>query len=312
MPEGRYNLLFERRSWRDIADQIGGGFTYNGVKNSLKNPCWKGVRLYHAGRETPLEIPLGIEPLIAPARWEAAQRIILEKRVRWIKTRKPPRFLLSGLLTCGCGKPVYIRVSKHSYYYCSTGFPGRGPKCGAPSTRVEAAEKTVEQIVSAHLLDAAFLRTILRTVQNSQPARNQETAKLARERHKLEAERQKLLRLTLKGLCSEDDFARESKRIEAELRSLDGITPASVPDAFDPAKILIRITRTFARFSKQPFEERRGVLQAAFREIAVQDGAIPQATLNGAWLSACVNSSPRLRRRRWLPAQSRASRSPRP
>jgi len=84
----------------------------------------------------------------------------------------------------------------------------------------------------------------------------------------------------------------KSKRIEAELRSLDGITPASVADAFDPAKVVIRITRTFARLSKQPFQERRGVLQAAFREIVVQDGAIPQATLNGAWLSAC-NSSPR-------------------
>jgi DNA invertase Pin-like site-specific DNA recombinase len=46
-----YDLLFERRSWHDIADRIGGGFTFNGIRNSLANPIWKGVRRYTEGRE---------------------------------------------------------------------------------------------------------------------------------------------------------------------------------------------------------------------------------------------------------------------
>jgi DNA invertase Pin-like site-specific DNA recombinase len=75
-----YELLFERRSWNDIADRIGGGFTDNGVRKTLRNPIWMGIRRYSAGRETPLEVPIDIEPLISPARWAEAQKIILEKR----------------------------------------------------------------------------------------------------------------------------------------------------------------------------------------------------------------------------------------
>jgi DNA invertase Pin-like site-specific DNA recombinase len=33
-----YDLLFERRSWHDIAERIGGGFTFNGIRVSLMNP----------------------------------------------------------------------------------------------------------------------------------------------------------------------------------------------------------------------------------------------------------------------------------
>jgi DNA invertase Pin-like site-specific DNA recombinase len=47
-----YDLLFERRSLRDIATQIGGHFTYHGVRSSLTNPIWKGIRRYSLGRDS--------------------------------------------------------------------------------------------------------------------------------------------------------------------------------------------------------------------------------------------------------------------
>jgi DNA invertase Pin-like site-specific DNA recombinase len=36
-----YDLLFERRSWHDIAERIGGSWTFNGIRVSLMNPIWK-------------------------------------------------------------------------------------------------------------------------------------------------------------------------------------------------------------------------------------------------------------------------------
>jgi DNA invertase Pin-like site-specific DNA recombinase len=285
-----YDLLFERRSWHDIAARIGGGWTYQGIRRSLMNTAWKGIRTYSEGREAPLEVPLGIPPLISPARWAAAQALILERRSRWAKTKySQPRFLLTGLLTCGCGKSVYVRCGSPSkprhYYYCSSGHPGRGPSCGAPSVQQGAADRTVEAIVATRLLDAAFLRTVLGRLQSSQPARDQNAEKLARQREKLEGERQRLLRMTLKGVCTEEDFARESKRIEAEMRDLDRLAPAPVPATLDPAKLVIRITRAFARFAKQPVTEKRDLLRAVFREIVLEDGRIPALTLNGAFLA---------------------------
>jgi DNA invertase Pin-like site-specific DNA recombinase len=288
-----YDLLFERRSWHDIADRIG-GFTYNGIRESLRNPIWKGIRRYTEGREEPLEIKVIEQALISPERWEAAQRIILEKRTRWAKTKHAdPRFLLSGLLQCACGKPVYLRCGSRSmprhYYRCSSAFPGRGPWCGARSVQSHAADRVVEEIVSTELLDTAFLRTVLSRFQSSQPARDENAGKLARQREKLEAERQRLLRLTLKGTCTEEDFARESKRIESELKDLDRLAPAPVPATFDPAKLIVRITRTFARFHKQPLEERRDLLRTVFREIVLANSTVTAITLNGGFLEG-VNS----------------------
>lgn len=296
-----YDLLLERRSWRDIAARVG-GMTPEGLRRSLMNTVWKGIRTYTEGRETPLEVSLGIKPLISPAKWEQAQRVIRDKHDHWARTKHPPRFLLSGLLTCACSKPMYIRVAgredhtrKRSYYYCSSHFsPKFGPKCGAHSIQQEAADREVVRIVST--LEPALVRAMLGRYQAGQPARSQDAQKLARERAKLEAERQRLLRLVLKGIVSEYDFERESKRIEAEMSSLDALQPVveNFPQRLDPAKLVIRITRTFARFQKQPFDEQRDVLRAVFREIIVENGAIPSMTLNGAFAIG-TNSSTRLK-----------------
>ena len=96
--------------------------------------------------------------------------------------------------------------------------------------------------------------------------------------------------MTLKGACTEEDFARESKRIEAEIRDLGRLAPAPVSPAFDTVKLVVHITRTFARFRKQPFDEKRDVLRTVFREIVLEDGTIPCVTINGAFLD-CANSA---------------------
>jgi site-specific DNA recombinase len=269
-----YDLLFERRSWHDIAQRIGGGFTYNGVKTSLKNPIWMGVRRYTIGRETPLELRVIDQPLISPERWQAAQEIILEKRTRWTKTKRPPHVLLSGLIRCACGKPCYVRIKgQRGYYFCSTGFPGRGPRCGARTVQQAAADREVIDYVATRLIDAGYLRSLLARFQSAAPARDENAEKFARQRENLEAERQRLLRLTLKGMCKEEDFAREAKRIEAEMKDLDRLAPAPVPVAFDAAGLIVGISHSFARFAKQPFEEQRDLLRMVFREIVLQDGA---------------------------------------
>jgi hypothetical protein len=151
MPQA-YDLLFERRSCPDIAERIGGGWTANGIRRALRNPIWKGVRRYSLDREEPLEVKVIDKPLISPERWQAAQQIILEKRSRWAKTKRPPHVLLSGMLRCAWGKPCYVRCGGRGrgHYYCSTGFPGQGPRCGARSVQQEAADQTVERIISTN------------------------------------------------------------------------------------------------------------------------------------------------------------------
>jgi DNA invertase Pin-like site-specific DNA recombinase len=290
-----YDLLFQGLSWRSIAREVGGGFTYNGVRHSLRNPIWMGIRRYSEGRETPLEVKVIEKPLITPARWEQAQAIILGRRDRWSKSKRPPRFLLSSLLTCACGKPIYLRCGSNKqrhYYYCSTGFPGHGPKCSHKPVQQEQADRLMEEIVETRLLDAAFLRKLLAKLPSRQHARDRQAGKLDGQREKLEAERQRLLRMTLKATISEADYTRESKRIEAEMRDLDRLVPAPAPAAAHVGKIIARLTSAFSRFAKQPFQEKRDLLKAAFKEITLSNGCIAAITVNGVFLDS-ANSLPR-------------------
>jgi hypothetical protein len=142
---------------------------------------WKGVRTHAEGREAPLEIPMGIEPLISPERWEAAQKIILEKRDHWSKTKKPAHVLLSGLLRCACGQPCYVRISTTDYYVCSVGYRG-GQKCGAKSVQQPATDRLLEQIVSRDFLDAAFLMKVISRFKSAQPERDGNAQKHAARR----------------------------------------------------------------------------------------------------------------------------------
>jgi hypothetical protein len=132
--------------------------------------------------------------------------------------------------------------------------------------------------------DPVLLRTLLGRAEAALPARTGEEDRIERERGKLERERQKLLRMTLKGTCTEEDFARESKRVEADLRDLDRLAPAPVPAAFDPAKLVVAIARAFARFDKQPFTQQRECLRAMVREFVLEGGAIQSFTVNRAFL----------------------------
>jgi DNA invertase Pin-like site-specific DNA recombinase len=44
-----YELLFRGESWQTIAEAVGGGWSSVGLRRTLLNPVWKGLRVYPAG-----------------------------------------------------------------------------------------------------------------------------------------------------------------------------------------------------------------------------------------------------------------------
>jgi hypothetical protein len=62
--------------------------------------------------------------------------------------------------------------------------------------------------------------------------------------------------------------------------------------AFDPKKLAVQVSRTFARFDRLPFEERRTVLRDVIGHVTVLNGTIPSFTLNGAFLNRVNISLP--------------------
>jgi len=184
--------------------------------------------------------------------------------------------------------------------------------CKAHSIQQVGANLAVAQDFATKLRDVPFLKAILAIHKSHRPARHDNAEKLLRHRAKLEMERQRLLRAHLRGLCAEDDYEREFKRIEADLRSLDGQPVSPLPEIFDAAEIVKAITRWFAGFAEKPFEKRRATLQAAIKDIVMEDGALTSTTVNGAFLAMPqrANSSPRLRSRCWCQYRALVPRLP--
>jgi site-specific DNA recombinase len=286
-----YDLIFERRSYKEIARRLGGTLSHQVLRLTLRSPVWKGIRAYTAKREAPLEISMGIEPLISPERWEAAQRIMLDRHSTWLKIADvKSEHLLNGLVKCSCGQPMYLRgrgrLKWKSYYACRSSLKPKTNYCGAKTLQQPATDAAVSELISRRLIDPSFLREILGRREKAKPAHAATRARLDKERSKLEAERQKLLRLTLSGACTEDDFRRESKRIQSAISALDAVAPAeTAPAAPDPAKLCVRLSAFAARLNRLPFAERRDVLRTAVRDVVInQNREITAITLNGSFL----------------------------
>src|SRR5262249_19390289 len=148
----------------------GGGWSRMGLLNALRNSVWMGARRYPPDADgNVLEVPMGIEPLISPARWQAAQRVIRKRHTSWTKLEREPRFLATGLLFCECGKKCYNhndpRRGQHDTYYCASRVRGGG--CGRRSLRRELVDAAAEQIVCEYMTSPAFLKGVLSQV--SQP-----------------------------------------------------------------------------------------------------------------------------------------------
>jgi DNA invertase Pin-like site-specific DNA recombinase len=293
-----YTLLFENRSYYSIAARIGAGWTAAGIKKALSNPLWMGVRSYSptGDRRVPLEVRVIAEAdaLVSRETWEAAQAVIAGRNKNWKMTKRPPRFLLAGLLRCSCGKLHYVRAKWHKgpagqkeYYYC--GSVREGPRCGARSYSRESVEATVERIVTEKLLDPKLL---LRMVEMSQPKAPEKVdgAKMERELAKLEAKRKRTVDLAVEGLIGTGELKLRLAKLDEEVRSLRVLAPAPAPEV-DARELVKLLAGAFMDFRALPFADKRTILQRVFREFVIENGGISSTTLSGAFLGGLATST---------------------
>jgi DNA invertase Pin-like site-specific DNA recombinase len=169
-----YQLLIEGWPVKAISKEIG-GYTDRGLAVALRNPVWIGIREYRyrrgeryprsTGKQAdrkkvlraePLRVKIDIEPLISESLWSEAQAVLNVIHRNWKSSRTlESRFLLSGLLRCGCGQRMYTRgdhrPGKHDFYYCKSRYP-RGIGCGARGIWRESMDSAVECLITERLL----------------------------------------------------------------------------------------------------------------------------------------------------------------
>jgi hypothetical protein len=284
-----YELLLAGESLHGIASKIG-GWTFQGVRGVLRNRIWAfGTRFYPANdhREEAYEVKVIDTPLIPVSIWQAAQRELDSRKDSWRQTKKPPQFLLSGLLKCECGRPWYGQsgTAGYTYYRCgSRHYKTRkdsGPACGACSLRQKFVDAVVLKKASESFTDAAVLAELLKGI--AEPPAQARTS--AKEIARLEGRRERILEQRSDGLITRDDCIAKVAVIDRELQTARAaIHTAGQTPAIDPKRLVAGMVRAFAGLDRKPFEFQRALLSAAIREIVVDGRTIVQLTFRGRFL----------------------------
>jgi hypothetical protein len=315
-------LVSTNLSFEAMAAEVG-GYTRKGLKESLQNPIWIGLRRFQwkGGEEytpmgrggkpgkkrrrqfriEPTLVPIDIPHLVSDEVFQRTQEIIAERALAFRKSKERnagrQRFLANGLLRCPCGDPLYTRYggrgSHLDAYHCASTLKGAGG-CGVRSFRRDPVDQTIRHIITERLLDLAFLRGMLAAVvkkakQPTDAGRAKREAALA----KLEKGRKELVLSMAKGDITRTEFKEDAEVIDREIRDLKAMLPAlPVPDA-DAKHYLEAITHAFAEFGLLPFAEQREILRRAIKEIVIdgrQSPSIPSLTLNGGFLGGFKRS----------------------
>jgi hypothetical protein len=109
------------------------------------------------------------------------------------------------------------------------------------------------------------------------------------------------------GVITADEFKTAMRAQEKEVRALEAMLPAPVPEA-DPKEIANLICRAFAEFPYLEFAEKDAILRGAAKRIIVDGHArtITTVTLSGGFLGRGANSVLRSRSRYWRRYRARS------
>jgi DNA invertase Pin-like site-specific DNA recombinase len=232
-----YDLLFQAKSYEDIAKLSGLGYTGRGVMVLLRNTCWKAVRTYppNSLRAVPLEVDMRIKPLISSERWAAAQKLMDQKRTS-ARARRQPRdrqdvSFAADLLRCPCGRFHYLqrdpRPGQWDLFSCASRRPG--PSCGAPSLRRVEVERAVERAITKYFANAKALRSMLASAQKRASKPLTDARKIERELAERAVERDRLIDLRVRGLITAEEFERRARKLETATRDLEAMRPKPEP-----------------------------------------------------------------------------------
>jgi DNA invertase Pin-like site-specific DNA recombinase len=296
-----FPLLLAGDSFATIATRVGGDWSGEGVRKTLRNPIWAfGTRTYPADahREEPYMVKVIDNPLVPVDVWEAAQRELDRRKTERRKTKRPPRFELSGLLRCACGKPYYPRCggkkygTRKDYYYCSSAFPGHGPKCGARSWKREQVDAAVEHLIGETLCQAPVLHAILSAIAEGQPQAGDARTKAEKGIARLEAKRSRIVDMRADDQITRKECSKRLTAVDLELQVARAAVAAAQSRApeMDMYALARGLAGVFALFSSLPFTEKRDLLRRAVRHVVIKDGTIPSITLQGGFLGEILGS----------------------
>jgi DNA invertase Pin-like site-specific DNA recombinase len=311
----------QKLSYEAIAETVGNGWSYNGIRSTLANPIWIGIRRYDKERTGPvirsktlredgepnkyrkigpraqvIEQRVFEKSLVPESLFQRAQEEIRNRATEHGKRKRIPRFLAGGLLRCSsCGKPWYMRSGsgcrKHrDYYYCSG-------HCGAPSLQREAVDGTIIELLSRELLQLEVLNEILGAIPTTAPG---EDGKRERASAKLDQQYLRLVDLYQKSDIDREQFNERKKKIEADRAALAHLYPAPQPQV-SAKELALALVEAFTGFHQLLYSEQRAILRRAVTSIMMSGRSMVSMTLSGGFLGEmCAKLNPHSTSPCWL------------
>lgn len=198
------------------------------VRTLLKNPYIAGLSTYNPtdsdGRRLIRNrqvVGEGKWPaIIEPEQWERVQAVLNDPARVSNRVGNTPQRLLSGLLKCTCGSPMYRRTrpmksggDRYSYYSCKRPVPGKHVHIGSDDADAAVAALVIERLKQTDL--AAALAAAATDTHSAA------LAELTRERTDLLARRDELEDAVAEGAVTVASFGRAIDRVETRLAAID-------------------------------------------------------------------------------------------
>jgi site-specific DNA recombinase len=301
--ERAYSMLFEGRSYRHMARELGHGWSSGGLRRSLMNRVWCGYRVYQTQyrptaarrRAEPLEVRIDILPLLSEEKWLAAQEIIGSRLGNWKRNHNNESpFLLVGMLRCSvCDRPYYVKVdskkrkrgpregkTENHTYYCGSRFPS-GKGCGERPIWFDEVDTGVDAWLCQ--LDREILLQIVTTAVErlSTPCEGPDPGvQLEKDLKRLEGRRARLLDAMLDGLVTKAEYSEHLNQIHAKRRELQ-MLPSPAP-RLDPDAIALALFELIFEARFLAFKEKREHLRDIFGNFYLRGGRIEAFTLSDA------------------------------
>ena len=284
------------------------GVTPRGAAVVLQNPIWKGWRILDKKRDPSLKgkypskngrqadrrkirrpesevirVQVIQKPLLSPAEWERAQKIMAEKRkLHWRNRGAQPRFLYSGFLRCAaCGAPMHSVLARRDYYVCSARRLEH--TCANAYAPREKLEGQLDSLFARKLTSPRFIaRSVAALRREQRKARStHDIGSLEQALARLAAKRTRIADAYFEGQFAKEELDRRMAACDhdmAEIRSQLAQAP-ELPAGLTPAELAARLA-PLAEWRSWNFSQKRRMLALVAPVIRVSDGKVKDIGLN--------------------------------
>ncbi len=278
-----YELFLKHKRRRSVAKELNdmGYRTKNGSKFSdttinrlLSDTSAKGLRpSFHTlnnGKNKKPEtewITVPCEPIVSESLWNACNEILNDQRKKRRAKGPKPVHLLAGLVSCNCGKKMYV-FHKQSAVYTCTNCKNR--------ISVETLDEIYHSQLKTFLLTDVDVKTYLSNSDEKILEKEKLLQGVTEEANTIRKRKNVLVNLRMDGELSKESFMEEFRPLEERLIQLQNTIPELQAEV-DFLKIQVASSDVVLKEAKDlydrwptlPYENKRNIVETITDKIVV-------------------------------------------